>query len=378
MVAPGTSLREGLDRILQAKRGALVVIGDGPPVLSICTGGFLVDAEYSPQRLYELAKMDGAVVLAKDASRIARANVHLMPKASIPTTETGTRHRTAERVARSLDVPVITVSGSMSTITVYRHDHKHTLELTSRIVEQASQAISTLQRFKNRFDVALVALSALEVEDAVSLRDVVAVLQPGEMVARFTEEIEEYLVELGRDGRLIRLQLEEVGAGVERALRLVVLDYAVSQPTRDGPGRQHGVRMVDGRAKAVPSGDGAGFLTRAERERQVEAVCDVLHALSPEELGELTPIAGALGFRPEPGLLDLGVEPRGYRILGRVPRVSDAVVQRIVDRFGTLPQVMAASLTDLEQLAGVSGAKARSVKNGLARLVEASILERYE
>jgi len=108
-VAPGRPLREGLDRILQANRGALIVVGDGAEVLAICSGGFLLDAEFTPQRLSELAKMDGAVILAPDASRIARANVHLVPNPNVPTSETGTRHRTAERVARSIPVPVISV-----------------------------------------------------------------------------------------------------------------------------------------------------------------------------------------------------------------------------------------------------------------------------
>src|SRR5690348_10798153 len=109
-VAPGRPLRQGLDRILQANMGALIVVGDGPDVLAVCSGGFLLDAEFSPQRLSELAKMDGAIILAPDASRIARANVHLVPDPTVPTSETGTRHRTAERVARSVDVPVISVS----------------------------------------------------------------------------------------------------------------------------------------------------------------------------------------------------------------------------------------------------------------------------
>src|SRR5919107_6100914 len=126
-VAPGTPLREGLDRILQASMGALVVIGDGPDVLAICSGGFLLDAEYTPQRLSELAKMDGAIILASDASRIARANVHLVPDPTVPTSETGTRHRTAERVARSLCVPVISVSESRDAITVYMGDEQRPL-----------------------------------------------------------------------------------------------------------------------------------------------------------------------------------------------------------------------------------------------------------
>src|SRR3974390_473242 len=169
--------------------------------------------------------MDGAIILARDASRIARANVHLVPKASIPTSETGTRHRTAERVARSIDVPVLTVSEAMATVTVFRHARKHTLQRTGRLVNRAAQAISTVQRFKTRFDFALASLSTLEVEDAVSVRDVVDVLQPGEMVARFAEEIDGYLVELGEDGRLIHLQMEELGAGLRTALRLLVMDY---------------------------------------------------------------------------------------------------------------------------------------------------------
>ena len=225
MIAPGTALREGLDRILQAKHGALIIVGDDPAVLSVCTGGFLLDAEYTPQRLSELAKMDGAIILAADASRIARANVHLMPKATITTSETGTRHRTAERVARSIDVPVIAVSEAMATIAVYRNDRKHTTQSAGWLIDRSSQALSTLQRFRARYDDALSTLTRLEMEDTVSVRDVVAVLQPGEMVRRIAEEIEGHLVELGSDGRLIHLQTEELSAGVDESLRLVLRDY---------------------------------------------------------------------------------------------------------------------------------------------------------
>jgi len=359
LVAPGTGLRSGLDRILQAKGGALVVVGDDPVVLSICTGGFLLDAEFSPQRLSELAKMDGAIILAADASRIARANVHLVPKASIPTSETGTRHRTAERVARSINVPVVTVSEEMATVAVYRHARKHTLQRTGRVVDRATQAISTVQRFKTRFDLALATLSTLEVEDAVSVRDVIAVLQPGEMVVRFTEEIGGYLVELGEDGRLIRLQIEELGSGLDESLRLVVLDY-VAVP---GPGREG----ADGR------GD-----RRGSRERRADAALAALHSLTPEDLLDATKVAAALGLGSDPAALDAPLEARGIRLLRRLPRVSDATIEQIVDRFTTLPQIMQASLGDLEKVGGVGGARARSLKNGLARMVETSILERYD
>src|SRR5438552_5561654 len=167
LVAPGTPLREGIDRILQAGMGALIIVGDGPDVLAICSGGFLLDAEFTPQRLSELAKMDGAIILAPDASRIARANVHLVPNPNVPTTETGTRHRTAERVARSIDVPVISVSEDMSVIAVYRGDLKHPLEPVPRLVTRANQALQTLERYKTPLDAVTSSLSASEVEDMV-------------------------------------------------------------------------------------------------------------------------------------------------------------------------------------------------------------------
>ncbi len=362
MVAPGTPLREGLDRVLQAKRGALLVVGDDAAVLSICTGGFLLDAEFSPQRLSELAKMDGAIILAADASRIARAHVHLVPPSSNPTSETGTRHRTAERVARSIDVPVITVSEAMSTIAVFRNDRKHTVPATAWLVDRAGQALSTLQRFKTRFDLALVLLSTLEVEDTVSVRDVVAVLQPGEMLRRIAEEIEGYLVELGEDGRLVGLQLEELEAGADDSLRLVVRDYVVT-----------GAAGADGERSATRrSAD------RAPRDHRVEQALRAIQSLSNEELLDPAQVSAALGLGTGALGLEAGVEARGYRILHRLPRLSEAIIERIVEQFVTLPRLMQASPGDLEKVGGIGGAKARSVKDGLTRLVEASILERYE
>jgi len=296
-----------------------------------------------------------------------------MPRASVPTSETGTRHRTAERVARSLDVPVVTVSEAMATITVYRGAARHTLQQPARLIDRASQAIAAVERFKSRCDLALALLSTLEVEDAVSVNDVVAVLQPGEMVVRFTDEVEAHLVELGEDGRLIRLQIEELGAGVEETLRLVALDYVVV-PEDAGTPDDNGVR---------PGHDGQS--ARGHRDEHVamlkaraDAALTALHGLSHEDLLGRTAVAAVLGFDPEPGVLDVPVEARGYRLLNRLPRVSESIIERIVERFVTLPQLMQASLADLEKVGGVGEAKARSVKDGLSRMVEASILERYE
>jgi diadenylate cyclase len=349
MAAPGRPLRDGLDRVLQAKRGGLVVVGDDPAVLSICSGGFLLDAEFSPQRLSELAKMDGAIILAADASRIARANVHLMPKASIPTTETGTRHRTAERVARSIDVPVLSVSAAMSVIAVYRNDQKHTLQPISWLRDRADQALATLERFRSRFDVALNGLSTLEVEDTVSVGDVAAVLQSAEMVVRIADEVRGYLVELGDDGRMVRLQLAEMMDGVAQSMRLVIRDYL-----------RHESSLTTQRVGAVDQASAR------------------LSSLSSDELVDLARVAEVLSLPSSLADVHSGVEPRGYRLLHRLPRLSDAIIERIVDRFVNLQQIMRASLNALEQVEGVGEAKARSVKEGLARLAETSIFERYQ
>jgi diadenylate cyclase len=359
LVAPGQPLRAGLERVLLANRGALIVVGDDARVLSICTGGFLLDAEFTPQRLSELAKLDGAIIVSAEAARIARANVHLMPNPSIPTSETGTRHRTAERVARSIDVPVISVSASMGVVTVYRGQDRHVLQPASRLHERVGQALQTLQRFRERLDAAVGTLSALEVADTVTWRDVTAVLQPAELVMRIAVEIEGQLVELGGDGRLLRLQLDELLDGTATVRRLVIQDYV-----RVGTGA---------RADSAAGADGDGAPVRPSLERALQA----LGRLHTEELVDARRVAGALGLVPAQADLDAALEPRGYRLLHRLPQFPDAVVDGIVDHFGGLQRIMRASVADLEEVGGVGRARARSVKEGLARLAEASILDRY-
>lgn len=341
-VAPGRPLRDGVDRILQASMGALIVVGDGPEVLNICSGGFLLDAEFSPQRLSELAKMDGAIILSPTASRIARANVHLVPDSHVPTSETGTRHRTAERVARSIDVTVISVSEDRAVISVYRNNEKHLLDPVPRLVNRANQALQTLERYKQRMDAVATALTALEVDDLVTVRDVVTLLQRAEMVRRIAEEIDGYVVELGVDGRLIILQLEELMAGVEDDRRYLIRDYS-RHPT--------GARAEDAIRR--------------------------LANLSTERLLDLREVAAVLDVEGGDSGLDATVQPRGYRLLSKVPRLPDAVVSNIVERFGSLHKIMRASIEDLDEVDGVGTTRARSIKDGLARLVESSVLDRF-
>jgi diadenylate cyclase len=285
--------------------------------------------------------MDGAIILAPDASRIARANVHLVPNPNVPTTETGTRHRTAERVARSIDVPVISVSEDMSVIAVYRTDLKHPLEPIPRLVNRANQALQTLERYKNRLDTVSGALSALEVEDLVTLRDVVTVLQRAEMVRRIAEEIDGYIVELGSDGRLVLLQLEELLAGVEDDRRHVIKDYFQDQP-----------------------------------DWRLDQALEALSDLTTEDLLDLKSVASVLNL-PAEQELDVGMQPRGYRLLAKIPRLPDTVIERLTSRFGSLQKIMRASVDDFDDVEGVGSVRARAIKEGLSRLAETSILDRY-
>lgn len=327
---------------MHADRGALIVLGDGPEVLAICSGGFLLDAEFSPQRLAELAKMDGAIILAADCSRIARANVHLVPDHAIPTAETGTRHRTAERVSRLLGVTVLSVSESMSIVTVYQGDQRHYLEMSSRLLNRANYALQTLERYRTRLDTVLSRLTALEVEDLVTSRDVVTVLQRIEIVRRIALEIRGHVVELGTNGNLVSLQLEELMSGVLDSCRLVISDYLPISATW---GTEDAVRAM------------------AE--------------LDTDRLLDLRQVQAVLHLPAEASDLDSVLRPRGYRLLGKIPRLPDSVVDHLVARFGNIQKILDASVSELDDVEGVGEARAHAVKEGLTRLTEAGLLDRW-
>ena len=304
-IAPGTGLRDGLERILRGRTGALIVIGHDKTVESIATGGFDLDVPFTATGLRELAKMDGAIILDRDLTRIIKAAVHLMPDHKIPSDETGTRHRTADRVARQTGFPVISVSQSMQIIAAYVGETRHVLEDSGQILSRANQALATLERYKLRLDEVASTLSALEIEDLVTVRDVAVVAQRLEMVTRIAREIEDYVLELGTDGRLLSLQLEELVTGVDAERELVIRDYLP-------PGR---------------------------RNRSPEELLARLEALSPTELVDPAAAAKALGLGSSEHL-DGAVAPRGYRLLAKVPRLPSTVVDRLVDHFGNLQKLL--------------------------------------
>jgi len=342
-LAPGTDLRDGLERILRGNTGALIVLGHDRVVEGICTGGFPLDVEFSATRLRELAKMDGAVVLTTDLSRIIRAATHLMPDQGIPTGESGTRHRTAQQVAQQTGFPVISVSQSMKIISLYLGGRRHVLENSTSLLSRANQAVATLERYKSRLDEVSQTLSALEIEDLVTVRDAASVSQRLEMVTRIADEIAGYGAELGTDGRLLSLQLEELMAGVHSDRELIVRDY-------------------------LPSN---------RRNRTVEQALTDLSELSSAELLDLTNVAKALGYPATLEALDQPVSPRGHRLLSRVPRLPSSVLSRIVEHFGSLQKVLAATVDELQNVDGVGDTRARTIREALSRLADASIIERY-
>ena len=344
-VAPGSPLRDGLERILRGRTGGLVVLGHDKLVESLCSGGFTLDIEFQATRLRELAKMDGGIILDATASQIHRAAVHLMPDSSISSDEMGTRHRTAERVAKQTGHPVISVSQSMNIIALYVADRRYVLEDSAAILSRANQALATLERYKLRLDEVSGTLSALEIEDLVTVRDAAAVAQRLEMVRRIASEIDGYVVELGSDGRLLSLQLAELIGGVETDREMVIRDY-------------------------LPSGTG-------RKTRTLSQVASELDGLSDAELVDLTLVAKALGHASTTDGLDASISPRGYRLLARVPRLPGSVVDRLVEHFGGLQRLLAAGIDDLQTVEGVGEARARTVREGLSRLAESSILERY-
>ncbi|BCW04014.1 MULTISPECIES: DNA integrity scanning diadenylate cyclase DisA [Micrococcaceae] len=342
-VAPGTPLRDGLERILRGRTGALIVLGSDRTIDSICSGGFDIGIEFSPTRLRELAKMDGAIICDKDASNIVRAAVQLVPDSSIETQESGTRHRTAERVAIQTGVPVISVSQSMQIIALYVNGLRHVLEGSEKVLARANQALATLERYSARLDQVTSSLSALEIEALVTVRDVAVTLQRQEMVRRISEEIAQYVLELGEDGRLLSLQVEELTMGRGPGSDVIIRDYADPDATPE----------------------------------DIEEAVQALLNLGPTELIDLSRIAGIIGFAGGVEQLDAVVQPRGYRLLSGLKSVPKAVADRLVDYFGGLQNLMAATIDDLMTVDGIGDQRARTVREGLSRMAEASLLDRF-
>ncbi|AAO37079.1 putative DNA-binding protein [Clostridium tetani E88] len=338
IMAPGTPLRDGLENILRAKTGGLIVIGDSEEILDIVDGGFTIDAEYSPSYVYELAKMDGAIILSGDVKRIIRANAQLMPDPSVPTFETGTRHRTADRIAKQTGNIVIAISQRRNIITIYRNNIKYVLRDSSVILGKANQALQTLEKYVSVLDKVINNLNVLEFRDLVTLFDVMTAIQRTEMVMRIVWEMERYICELGNEARLISMQLNELVRYVEEDEILLIRDYC-------------------------------------ETYMDYTEVYDEIQSMSSEELINLDQISKILGYTGVP-LVDTFISPRGYRMLHRIPRIPSNVIENVVKNFKELKAVMEASYEQLDKVEGIGEARAKAIKNGLRRLKEQANIDK--
>src|ERR1700758_2714409 len=342
MVAPGTALREGLDNIQSAHTGGLIVIGDADELAFLFSGGIKLDLDYSPTFLYELAKMDGAIVLNSNATKIVFANVQLTPDPTILTMETGTRHRTAERVSKQTDALVVAVSERRQVVSLYVDGAKYILEDIPVVLAKANQALATLDKYRTRLDQVSTRLTALEFEGGATLHDVLTVLQRSELVTRMAVEIERYIVELGTEGRLIEMQLEETTVGTAAEKAALVRDY-----------------LYDYSDEAFAAG--------------LEEIGKLAH----QDLLDFGRLAELLGYDRKLNTLDYPVSPRGYRVLGRIPRLPKLVVANIVAEFGGLDELLAASDSELEAVDGVGEIRGKDIREGLRRLQELNLVDRY-
>ena len=328
--------------VLDARTGGLLVIGEPEELAFLYSGGIKVDIDYSPALLYQLAKMDGAITLNANATKIPMANVQLMPDPTILSVETGTRHRTAERVAKQTDALVIAISQRREVISLYVGSVKYILEDIPVVLAKANQALATLDKYRARLDQVSTRLTALEFEGGGTLHDVLTVLQRGEMTTRMAVEIERHIVELGSEGRLIEMHLEETMLGTAAEKAALVHDYIAG-----------------------------------EGDEQLAAVLESIGRLGHQDLLDFGRLAELLGYDRKLNTLDYPVAPRGYRILGRIPRLPKLIVANIVRTFGGLDDLLAASDPELEAVDGVGEIRAKDIREGLRRLQEINLVDRY-
>ncbi len=344
LIAPGTPIRDGLENILRARTGALLLITDNTDVLKeVVDGGFVINEDYTSSKLYELAKMDGAIVLSGDLKKILYANAQLIPSHEIATLETGTRHRTAERTAKQTGELVISISQRRSIITVFKGNDRYILEDTDAVLSKANQAIQTLEKYKKVFDNKLSILNEYEFNDIVTLENVIVAIQRAEMVMKIVEEIQRQIYELGNDGRLVKMQLEELIGGLEKEETLIIKDYIV-------PGK--------GRNK-----------------RTVEGVISSLEELSYEDLAKEAVIAKLLGYETFDNYDEVGVYTKGYRILNKIPRMPSNIVENLVEAFKSFQHILAADIESLDEVDGIGEIRARTIKQSLKRMQEQFVFD---
>ncbi len=342
LIAPGTPIRDGIENILRAKTGALLLITDNNDVIKeIVDGGFTINEDYTSSKLYELAKMDGAIILSGDLKKILFANAQLIPSREIETKETGTRHRTAERTAKQTGELVISISQRRNIITIFKGNFRYILEDTNAVLNKANQGIQTLERYKKVFDSRLSILNEYEFNDIVTLKNVIDVIQRAEMVMRIADEIQRQIYELGNDGRLVKMQLDELIGGLEKEELLIIKDYMAS----------------------------------AKKKKTPEKILEELSEISYEEVMRETTVSKLLGYEIFDNYDEVGVYTRGYRILNKVPRMPANIVENLILSFKSFQHILDADIESLDEVDGIGEVRARTIKQALKRMQEQFMFE---
>lgn len=334
-IAPGTDLRTGIEYILQGKTGALIVVGDSEPVLKLVDGGFYIGCSFTSAKFYELAKMDGAIILSQDANRILYANTHLFPNPQIKTSETGTRHRTAERVAKQTKTLVISISQKRDVVTIFIDSIKYILEEPRLVLSKANQALQTLSKYKEGLDSLITNLTIRELEDMVTLYDVVSVIQRSSIVQKTEKEVRKYIYELGTDGRLLNMQVEELMTNVIDESLKVIEDYI----------------NFDDNVKPIE-------------------IKNKINSLNDEVLLDSDNIARILGYKVEGNLRELNVQSKGIRIISEIKRLPDSLLQNLVNKFGNLKNILNASVEDISEVTGMGKIRAGLLYDRLKKFSE--------
>ena len=339
-LAPGTEIRNAVDMILRQGTGALVILGNGASVEAMCSGGFFLDgAEFTAQRLAELAKMDGGIVLDDDNEYLVRANVHFIPDPDLATIETGTRFRTAERLSQQTDRPILAVSEEgRSVASVYWKGTRRELRSPTVLEAEANQRLISLERLRRRLQEAEDRLTRSEVDDIVTVRDVALLLLRAALVRRLYADVERTVIELGGEGRLISLQAADLIEGVDELAEMVYQDYS------------------------------------KRKSRSSRSVFDRLESVPTEDLYVASRVAAALGM----DALDAAVRPRGIRALSRVPRLPDTVKDALVSHFRDLQKMVHADVHELGKVEGVGAARAEQLHSYFDRLLEVGTAWRIE
>ena len=340
LIAPGTPIRNGLENILNAKTGALIAVADSDQVMNLVDGGFKLDVDFSPAKLYELAKMDGAIILSSDFKKILYANTQLIPSPDIFTNETGTRHRTAERTAKQTGALVISISQRRGIITLFRGNDRYVLKDSAEVISKANQALQIVEKYKKVFDSKINMLNEYEFNDIVTLENVLTAIQRAEMVVRIADEVVKAIDELGEEGRLLEMQLDETVGDLEKEELLLIKDYIA-------PGKK----------------------------RTADKIVEELKKIVYEDLIKSSKIADLLGYEDFDNYDEVAVYPRGYRILSKIPRMPNTIVENLVKSFKSFQHILIADIQRLDEVDGIGEIRARTIKQSLKRMQEQFVFD---